>query len=186
MTAIETSGVTIASTDPITSKKDTKSAAHSTAIEDADKTETAAALGTTEESERNSVFENLVKGDTDVVGLVAYSIYKQNKHDWLVALRRQRGREPTDVELAAYIIGEGTARRLVTYRHLAEATIEGRGPEITFSPGGDSRARPPIRAISRTAPPGLPVWAFVALAAVAAVLIVLAARFGIPGITPAG
>ena len=80
------------------------------------------------EGEQNPVFSNLVTGDADIVGLVAYSIYKQNKHDWLVAFHRAKGRDPQDSELAAYIIGESTPRRLTTYRHLAEATLEGRGP----------------------------------------------------------
>ena len=66
------------------------------------------------EGEQNPVFSNLVTGDADIVGLVAYSIYKQNKHDWLVAFHRAKGRDPQDSELAAYIIGESTPRRLTT------------------------------------------------------------------------
>jgi len=96
---------------------------------------------TSEGDERNIVFKSLVTGDTDIVGLVAYSIYKQNKHDWLIAFAKNKGRDPNEAESHAYIIGEGTARRLATYRHLAEATLDGRGPVVTAGPATESFAQ---------------------------------------------
>jgi len=56
-------------------------------------------------AERASVFGSLITEDNDIVGLVAYSIYKQNKHDFLVAFARARGREPNDAEFSAYTRG---------------------------------------------------------------------------------
>jgi hypothetical protein len=94
----------------------------------------AAAAAADSEAERNTVFSSLVTGDADIVGLVAYSIYKQNKHDWLVAFTKSKAREPTEGELTSYIIGESTPRRLATYRHLAQATLDGRGPEVSAGP----------------------------------------------------
>lgn len=85
---------------------------------------------TSEGGERNGVFAHLVTGDADITGLVAYSIYKQNKLDWLSAFEAAKGRTPTDDELTAYIIGEETPRRIATYRHLAEATLAGHGPDV--------------------------------------------------------
>jgi hypothetical protein len=93
------------------------------------------------ESERNTVFTSLVSGDNDIVGLVAYSIYKQNKHDWLIAFSRSRGREPNDDEMHAYIIGESTPRRLATYRHLAESTLAGHGPDVSNTPSSEAFAQ---------------------------------------------
>ena len=92
----------------------------------------AAALAVSDsgDGDRNIVFTSLVSADNDITGLVAYSIYKQNKLDWLIAFTKAVGREPNEAELAAYIIGESTPRRLATYRHLAEATLSGRGPEL--------------------------------------------------------
>jgi hypothetical protein len=90
------------------------------------------------DGERNAVFGNLVTGDNDIVGLVAYSIYKQNKHDWLIAFEKAKGRGPNDDEAQCYIIGESTPRRLSTYRHLAQATLDGRGPEVTGAPSSES------------------------------------------------
>jgi hypothetical protein len=81
------------------------------------------------EAERNTIFDNLVKVEGEVSGLVAYSIYKQNKRAWLNDFQKAVGRPPTEAETRAYIIGESTERRLATYRHLAQATLSGQGPE---------------------------------------------------------
>jgi hypothetical protein len=85
------------------------------------------------EPEKNLVFSGLVRGDGDIAGLVAYSIYKQNKLDWLQAFETAKSRVPGEAEISAYIIGESTSRRLATYRHLAEATLAGNGPELDGS-----------------------------------------------------
>ncbi len=98
----------------------------------------------TDGAERNGVFGHLVRDDGDIAGLVAYSIYKQNKLDWLRAFEAAEGRVPDQAEMSAYIIGEGTPRRLATYRHLAEATLAGNGPDVESEARAD--ARPAIRA----------------------------------------
>jgi len=102
------------------------------------------ALSDTGESpgDHNTVFGSLVTEDSDVVGLVAYSIYKQNKHDFLVAFSKTRGREPNDAEMAAYTMGESTPRRLAIYRHLAQSTLDGRGPDSPSMPGGTKKQAP--------------------------------------------
>lgn len=100
--------------------------------------------------ESKGVFNQLVGGDGDISGLVAYSIYKQNKLDWLSAFQTAKGRDPTDEEMAAYIIGEGTPRRIATYRHLAEATLAGSGP--TLERAGDG---PGLRVAPRRISAGL-------------------------------
>ena len=80
------------------------------------------------EDQRNGIFERLVNGDEDVTGLIAYSIYKQNKRDWLKAFETVRSRAPTLDEEVAYTIGESTPRRLATYRHMAESTFVAQAP----------------------------------------------------------
>lgn len=91
-------------------------------------------------AEHNVVFTSLVTSDQDIVGLVAYSIYKQNKYDWLQAFGRTLGRMPNDVEAQSYLLGESTPRRLATYRHLAEATLDGRGLNVPGSSSGTGSA----------------------------------------------
>ena len=148
------------------------------------------------EGERNEVFGALVRDDSDIVGLVAYSIYKQNKHDWLIAFNKAKGREPTEGELSAYIIGENTPRRLATYRHLAEATLDGRGPTMQAGTGqagtGSGEDTKPrnysIAARAAAAAPAAPaasmgIMGLVGLVLVAVIAMILGARYGMPGIT---
>ncbi len=96
---------------------------------------------THDEADRNPIFDALVTGEGEVSGLVAYSIYKQNKRAWLDDFTKLTGRTPTDAETRAYIIGESTERRLNIYRQLASATLAhqpGRpaGSGATASVGG--------------------------------------------------
>jgi hypothetical protein len=142
------------------------------------------------DSDRNEVFGQLVTGDSDIIGLVAYSIYKQNKHDWLVSFAKQKGREPNESELQAYIVGESTARRLATYRHLAQSTLDGNGPEVSASPSSESFAqrgyaiaqRNKIAAGRGGASPAVKAAGYVVALLVALVAIYLAAKFGLPGV----
>jgi hypothetical protein len=80
-----------------------------------------------EESERNPIFDALITADGEVAGLVAYSLYKQNKRAWLDDFIKATGRTPTEAETRSYIIGESTERRLVIYRQLAAATLAEQG-----------------------------------------------------------
>ena len=102
-------------------------------------------------AEHNIVFTSLVTSDKDIVGLVAYSIYKQNKYDWLHAFSRLQGRMPDEAEAQSYLFGESTPRRLATYRHLAEAVLAGRGPNVQ---SGDAPSTTPSygAAIRRSEP----------------------------------
>ena len=102
-------------------------------------------------AEHNIVFTSLVTSDKDIVGLVAYSIYKQNKYDWLHAFSRLQGRMPDEAEAQSYLFGESTPRRLATYRHLAEAVLAGRGPDVQ-SGGAPSTAPSYGAAIRRSEP----------------------------------
>jgi hypothetical protein len=105
------------------------------AVGSGDYGEARASLSAADDGDRNPVFSSLVTGDNDIVGLVAYSIYKQNKLDWLLAFHRATGREPNEQENVAYIVGEATPRRLATYRHLAESTLAGSGPDVPSTTG---------------------------------------------------
>ncbi|MFV0281303.1 MAG: hypothetical protein ACK5JM_11170 [Rhodoblastus sp.] len=131
---------------------------------------------------RNAVFGALVKGDSDITGLVAYSIFKQNELDWLQEFRTAKSREPSEAEADAYIIGENTPRRLATYRHLADATLAGNGPDIAG--GGPSTPRhvafPQSPAAKLQSAFGLSAIAYFVLTVVLLVVIYYAARYGMP------
>jgi hypothetical protein len=76
-----------------------------------------------EKVSRNRMFEELVSNDEDLIGLVAYALYKQSKRDWLMAFEAEKGRVPTEEELKSYIIGECTPRRIETYRRLGADSL---------------------------------------------------------------
>jgi hypothetical protein len=127
------------------------------------------------EAERNTIFDNLVKVEGEVSGLIAYSIYKQNKRAWLNDFQKAVGRPPTEGETRAYIIGESTERRLATYRHLAQATLAGQGPE---GPAGAFQAGN----LTRRSGSFYLVWAVVLIVALAALGFAL--HSGLPISTP--
>jgi len=139
----------------------------------------------TEEHERNEVFGSLVTGDDDIVGLVAYSIYKQNKHDWLVSFNKAKGREPNETEAGSYILGESTARRLEIYRHLAQATLEGKGPQVSGGPAKEKFVQHSLangNAATQGHGGGLKaLWWIIAAIAIAAAFY-LGAKYGLPGV----
>jgi hypothetical protein len=124
------------------------------------------------ESEHNTIFDSLVKVEGEVSGLVAYSIYKQNKRAWLQDFLKATGRPPTEAESRAYIIGESTERRLATYRHLAAATLAGQGPDAPAS----ARA---IRPAAGRPASFFVVWAIVLIAAIVVLAYALHAGLGI-------
>lgn len=118
-----------------------------------------------ESLDHHEIFTKLVSGDDDIVGLVAYSIYKQNKIDWMRAFEERFGRAPNDEEFSAYIVGENTPRRVTTYRFLAESTVN----RSTGQTNGDSAQRSTFGATMNI------VYGFLGVAVVAALIIL--ARF---------
>jgi hypothetical protein len=121
------------------------------------------------EAERNTIFDNLVKVEGEVSGLIAYSIYKQNKRAWLSDFQKIVGRQPDEVETRAYIIGESTDRRLSTYRHLAQSILAGQGPEGMARSGAANRSSSFYI-----------VWAVVLVAAVAVLAYALRSGVALP------
>lgn len=78
----------------------------------------------------NTVYERLVQRDDDLVGLIAYALYKQNKRDWLVQHRERRGKNPTDTELNAYLSAQQLDGTIRMYRERAEAVLNEFGEQI--------------------------------------------------------
>jgi hypothetical protein len=106
---------------------------------------------------RETIFDKLVSGENDVVGLLAYSLSMQNKRDWLAAFQAETGRAPTVSEMTAYDIGERIERRLATYRKLAENALAGNSfwastalTPVSELPGGYS---PPAQPVHQAAQP---------------------------------
>ncbi len=75
----------------------------------------------------NDVFERLVddadEGDEQLVGLVAYGLYKIGKREWLVAFRQENGRGPTADECRLHARTQ-TETTLQGYKAHASKVVE--------------------------------------------------------------
>jgi hypothetical protein len=78
----------------------------------------------------NTLYEKLVYRDDDLIGLIAYALYKQRKRSWIVDFQQQKNRSPNGDEAHSYLIGETTASRLNDYRQQAEAILGSYADEI--------------------------------------------------------
>ena len=73
---------------------------------------------------RNRVFDHLVEGDDDVIGLITYSLYKKDKRDWIIAWREQHGAEPTADQVEAFVAGQMTFAQRDRYRTAARQVLD--------------------------------------------------------------
>ncbi len=93
------------------------------------------------------MFELLVRGDEDVVGLLAYALHEQNRRDWLLAYRPLGQDGPGENELRAYLAGERMPRRLAAYRTLADELLNRRAR----TPPAATATAPPVSTSSNAA-----------------------------------
>jgi hypothetical protein len=79
-----------------------------------------------------------VSGDDDVIGLVAYSIYKQDKRDFLVQWREQHGASPNPAQVQAFVATVLTPGQQQRYRIAARTILD------AFADASAAAARPEI------------------------------------------
>ena len=73
---------------------------------------------------RHQTFTKLVTSDTDFVGMVAYTIYKNEKLDWIAQFKVQNlNREPTEDELKQFNLTTDSDLRIQQYRQMAETSV---------------------------------------------------------------
>lgn len=77
-----------------------------------------------ESRDYNRVYEHLVEAEDDVIGLVAYSIYKQDKRDFLIEWRERRGGSPTADQLDVFTAGVLTPGQQQRYRFTARNILD--------------------------------------------------------------
>ncbi len=121
------------------------------------------------------MFDRLVADDRDVAGLVAYSLYKLSKREWMKSFRDKHRRMPTPEEIEAYIVGEATPRRVTTYRRLAEDSLRNRQASVsTSSVQGTSQPPPQYAQMSAPVQPQPNIRKMFTLLAMLAVAVVVA------------
>ncbi len=55
-------------------------------------------------SHYNEIYSALVKHDDDIRGLIAYSIYKREKHAWIKNFKEKYKMQPTDQEIEKFLV----------------------------------------------------------------------------------
>ena len=71
----------------------------------------------------NYIYEKLVTNDDDVLGLIAYGIYKQHKIEFITKIKEDKQREPTPEEFNSFFAASTTESQLNNYRSQAEALL---------------------------------------------------------------
>ncbi len=71
----------------------------------------------------NVIYNKLVKSEDDLVGLIAYGIYKKHKIEVINRLKAEKGREPNDEECGVFISTSNTDSQLELYKNQAEAIL---------------------------------------------------------------
>lgn len=69
-------------------------------------------------------YGTLVKDEGDMVGHVAYALYKRDKLSFIQAVRDEKGRAPTDEEVWAFIVSSNLGLRIDAYRSEAEQALQ--------------------------------------------------------------
>ncbi len=81
-----------------------------------------------------SVFDKLVKNETDVTGLLAYSLHELSIQEWRRNFSDHFLRQPSEDEKDIFMIGETTPRRLSTYHSQAKDML------IVYKSGQDNES----------------------------------------------
>ncbi|MCW5718557.1 MAG: hypothetical protein KIS68_12080 [Bauldia sp.] len=70
------------------------------------------------------VYDHLVEGEDDVIGLIAYALYKQDKRDWFISWKRSHDAEPTTDHVEAFVNGQMTTAQRERYRAGARQVLD--------------------------------------------------------------
>lgn len=71
----------------------------------------------------NHIFSKLVDDETDLIGLVAYGVYKNNKIEYLENFKKKNQREPSEDEIEQFNENSCSESSLRNYIRIAEANI---------------------------------------------------------------
>lgn len=116
---------------------------------------------TSKDLDNKSMLASLVMGNSNVLGLLAYSLYVQCKEEWRTEFIKTFRREPNAHETLIFELGERTTRRKITYRFLADARLTGEYPDIRTDVARHSfiqktyEARAKAAILTRPVPQGL-------------------------------
>lgn len=75
------------------------------------------------EKQYNYIYSKLVSSPEDVIGLLAYSIYKQHKIEFIEDFKKKKGSAPTDADIENFIMSSVTQSQLEKYKESANAIL---------------------------------------------------------------
>ena len=70
-----------------------------------------------------SIYDKLITGKDDVIGMLAYSIYKQHKIEFIEDFKRKKGKCPEDSDFEYFIMSSVAPSQLKKYRESARAIL---------------------------------------------------------------
>ena len=71
----------------------------------------------------NFIYEKLVTAEDDLVGLIAYGIYKKHKIEFITKIKGELQRDPTEEECRSFFAASTTESQLGHYRSQAETML---------------------------------------------------------------
>jgi hypothetical protein len=77
-----------------------------------------------EYTEHNRAYEQLVSNDEDLIGLIAYALYKKDKRDFFLGWREQHGAQPSADHVKAFTATVLTLGQQLRYRTAARDMID--------------------------------------------------------------
>lgn len=75
-------------------------------------------------SDYNHIYKKLVKGPNDVVGALAYALYKEEKIAYINQFTQEHQREPADEDLKAFHRMTNVEQRIQSYQDQAEKLLQ--------------------------------------------------------------
>ena len=75
-------------------------------------------------TEHNRAYEQLVSGDDDLIGLIAYALYKKDKRDFYLGWQEQHGTPPQPDHVKAFTATVLTLGQQLRYRTAARDMID--------------------------------------------------------------
>lgn len=73
--------------------------------------------------DRNFIYSKLVRDDDDIIGMVAYGIYKKHKIEFIESIKKEYDREPNQEEWHAFALSSNTDSQLGKYISQADNTL---------------------------------------------------------------
>ncbi|MCE0959016.1 hypothetical protein [Pseudomonas putida] len=73
----------------------------------------------------NHIYSVLVENEQDTLGIIAYSLYKRQKIEFIQAFKTKHDREPKDEDLAPFHDVSNSATQIESYRNQASQLAQG-------------------------------------------------------------